>query len=75
MFAVTALESDLLSSLNLGSTAVFRLGSKIDIGALNSSHTVARHTHFLAEECHLPVSAIRQIYGVVLLFAYWLKLQ
>ena len=27
VFAVTALESDLLSSLNLGSTAVFGLGS------------------------------------------------
>ena len=36
MFTVTALESDLLSSLNLGSTAVFRLGS---LGVLVSSVT------------------------------------
>ncbi len=43
---------------------------KVVVEALCGSHTAARHTHFLVEECHLPVSAIRQIYGVVLLFAY-----
>ena len=41
MFAVTALESDLLSSLNLGSTAVFRLGSLgVLVSSVNTVHLV-----------------------------------
>ena len=41
MFAVTALESDLLSSLNLGSTAVFGLGSLgVLVSSVNTVHLV-----------------------------------